>query len=277
MIFPFPVSVNAVAATTSSSGGGGANFPWEMNGATWAGRGDDYTDTSLNNPGTGANVRRWNNRVSGSSLLIEQDDISFAPPIVRLDPVISGVNMGAAASLDDFDVGSSFDNYISGNQWHAFAVVNFDNITDGGGTLGHFIVGAISGEGSQPNLVTTAPWGIFLKEISGQNYAVGYMYNGTTTFSVSGSIAEDEFTLIEFYSDGSTMGIRTNASASSEVAISGNIDNLSGRIPRIGSKFFNGSWEITTNRCFEISLASEQNSDVTNVRSYFGTRYSIST
>ena len=254
----------------------GADFPWEMTGASWAGRGDQFINTSNLTGSLGDSIRKWVNRVSPSSLYIEQTNGAFAPASVDYDSDLTSdsVEFGTNPTFDDWDECDPVDQFISNDEWHVFAVAYFADVTLANQGPGALIFGTARG------VETTDPTngiGLAVKTIAGSDYAIGYMSDGTTEFSVSASFTSASVSLIEFYGSASLMGVRVNAGAAVEGAFTGTIISASTDTFRVGSKTFAGKWGGPSNILFELSFANQKNTITTAVREYFSSYYSIAT
>ncbi len=261
---------NTLVALRASAAPAGPATPQLMTGATWVGRGDDVTLHSA------SVVRHWNNRVASGANLLTQASSGFAPTQVTsalggTPASVDGVHFGSGGSLDQWSA-ANVSAFVSATQWHMFAVVHFDSITANDGLFyNHNIFCSCN--------TTTAAWvngfSLTVRDNAGTKQAVGYFHNGTTAFSASATIIEDAPCLIEWYGDGSIMGIRVNAGAAVTASYSGNMRNYASDLVRSGSLNYEGGWDITTNRLFELAVANQKNADVSTVRSYFAARYNL--
>lgn len=240
-----------------------------LNSGTLWSRGDDVQ------MGTGNFVLAWNNKYP-TPVSLSQPPNGFEPILVTTP--FSGVNFGAGANLNDFqNLTTKTDDLIGTNTWHVFAIVSFDDITanDGpgyGNGYNHLIIG-------QWGNANQTCWALTAKNNNGHRVAQGYFSSSIGTYLVTSSMPINEVVVVEWYSDGSTMGIRVNDNPYFTSPIQGENAMLGfgNDFVRVGSKNFEGGWDVESNKLFEICTSPRKQNiiAVRNARSYFKARYNL--
>ena len=249
--------------------------PKDATNVTWAGRGDDITGA----------VIKWNNRTGGTDFL-DQVNASLVPTEISdnfggVPATVPGVHCGAGSFLDMFDGADVADQMVGTSTWHIFALIKFDAITaddPGFPWRNHLIFGAINdtGGGAYVGNITLTLRDASDGPVTGK-VAQGY-FNGSATSLIQVPITEGVPHLIEWWSDGSEQHMRVDNSATTTLAITGDatLSPASQNDARVGSINFEGGWDASTNRMYELVTANAFIPEAAAVRNYFSTRYNVS-
>lgn len=245
--------------------GGGAVPPEDVAEATYVG---DATDVTF---GVNPAILEMNNQVAGDAQL-RQATTSIQPTQVTKDTQ-TAFHCGDGGTLDMFQSAPEIlSDFISNNEWHMFTVVNFDAVT-----------ASVAEDPAQRHMlfgVLTGHFALTLADDTGTPGAYGHANNGGD-IAVNAAFTEGQWSLVEFWNDGSTMGIRVDDGTPDTSAWSGTIpttaQGMNGPII-VGSSAFAGGWDSNTNTMAAIStyngFLSTDNRNA--VRAYYADIYGMS-
>jgi hypothetical protein len=250
--------------------------PKDATNVTWAGRGDDLT---YNGP---PSVTRWNNRVAaGTDYLVQTSGGLYPTEISDTfggDPsTVPGVHMGAGGSLDQFENATQASSMIGASTWHIFALIQFGAISADDPASPHHNH-AIFAQCDKVSGSYTSNFALTLRNASDGpvtgKVAQAY-FNGSSSSLIQVACTESVPHLLEWWGDGSDQHLRVDDSAIATLGISGAISFSPEDDIRLGSVNFEGGWDNSLNRIYELISANAVIPEAESVRNYFATRYNV--